>query len=227
MRQDARAQAAATAHPVFRIVRERAVHPVAGTAFLRAKEPHSLDLKFLADEPVQVDSSRENVAAHRRWMVTVKTQIAAQGGKHFHGEKGDLPLVVGFEIEESIPLQSATCNALDPVDLQDRVLSRRLAVMSKIIVTRRQEQMGDMDHDERVFWRLLNEVPGGQSRCRLKSLRLASHDSHRLYGVFETHPLLFGHDQAHECTNPDSRLELTQCEQRFEIVPPIASQAAV
>lgn len=211
MRQDARAQAAATAHPVFCTVRERAVHPVAGTAFLRAKEPYSLDLEFLADEPVQVDSSRENVAAHRRWMVTVKTQIAAQGSKHFHGEKGDLPLVVGLEIEESIPLQSATCNALDPVDLQDRVLSRRLAVMSEVIVTRRQEQMGDMDHGEGVFWRRLNEVSGGQGSCRLKSLGLASHDGHRLHRMLETHSVLFGHYQSHECANAGSRLGIPKC----------------
>jgi len=65
-RQDSRAESAATAQCHLGAEAERLIHPVAGSALLRADETHAANFKFLADERAQIHAAREDVSAEDR-----------------------------------------------------------------------------------------------------------------------------------------------------------------
>lgn len=55
-------------------------------------------------------------------------------------KEGDLPFVVGFKVEETVALDATAFDAVYFVHCQHRVFSRRMTVVSEVIVSRRNEQ---------------------------------------------------------------------------------------
>ena len=103
-----------------------------------------MDFEFLADERVQIDTGRKNVAAQVRGAAFAQVQCFAQLGKYLLGEECYLTFVVLFVIEEAISADSASGDTLDLIDFARGVFPRRFAVTAKIVVARRNEEAAQL-----------------------------------------------------------------------------------
>ena len=100
--QNFRAQTAAPFQEIFRTRRERAIHPVTRRALLRSIKTNALNLKFLADEFVQIKAARDHVAPRRSRRSIMCVQRSAQLFENIERKKSDLSLVIVFKVEITI-----------------------------------------------------------------------------------------------------------------------------
>src|SRR3974390_809064 len=107
---------------------------MAGLALLDPDKPDALDLKFSADQGVQIRARHEGVASGGRGLSLGQVELPAQGIKDFQGKEGDLPFVVLFEIEEPVSPDAAAGNALNLIHFHNGVLPGGLAVVAKEVV---------------------------------------------------------------------------------------------
>ena len=137
------AQTAPPFEKFFRALGNREVHPITRTAFLSPMETNALHFKILSDQTVEIDIARENVSTHNARGDPVHLQGAAKLVENFEREKGDLSLVISFEIEITIAPQSATGHAFDLRHLDHRKIVRLLSIMSDKVVSGRDVKMTD------------------------------------------------------------------------------------
>ena len=142
--KNAGAQAAVTVEPRLGLfVAESVVHPITRTTFLDTLEANALDLKFLTDQRVQVQSLGDDVATCAGWMRVRETQLVAQLVEHLPRKEGDLAFVIHLVAEEPIAANALARDAFDFVLFKNRMVTGRLFVMADVVVAWRNEKMAD------------------------------------------------------------------------------------
>jgi len=137
------AQTAASSQKIFRARRERPIHPITRRAFLRSVKTNALNLKFLADEFVQIKAASDHVAPRRGRRSIMCIQRSAELVENVERKKSDLSLVVVLEVEVTISANPAACDTFDHGHF-DRGMRVRLAtVMANEIVSWRNVQVTD------------------------------------------------------------------------------------
>ena len=140
--KDARPQAAAPPHDGLGPRRQRAVHPVAWTAFLSPEEPDPLELKLAPDERFETDAAGDDIPPEDRWGPPGRGQSLGNIPVGLLLEEGDLALVILLVVEESVPFDAAPGDTPKFGNLDHGVVPRRLLMVADKIVARRQEKMG-------------------------------------------------------------------------------------
>lgn len=97
-------------------------------------EAHALELKIFSDERVQIGTGDEDVAAENPGRFINVGESGAQLRENFRGEKGDLPLVIFFEIVKAIAAETVTGDAFDPLDFLEWIFIRLAAGMAEKIM---------------------------------------------------------------------------------------------
>lgn len=111
------------------------IHPIARRTLLGALEPDARDLKFLADQVVQVDSLDKYVPPEvRRRCILFGSDGPAKFFKNLPREKGDLTFVIALVIEIAVTHQSASSHAFHCRNGFHRMGVRGLAVPTFEIV---------------------------------------------------------------------------------------------
>src|SRR5436189_14814 len=139
--QDFRAQTAASFQEIFRARRERAIHPVTRRGLLRSIKTNALNLKFLADEFVQIKATRDYVAARRSGRSIVCVQRSAELFENFERKKCDLTFVIVFKIKVTICANPAACDTFDHGHFDHGMVIRLPTVMANEIVSWRNVQV--------------------------------------------------------------------------------------
>ncbi len=109
-----------------------------------------MDFEFVSNQRVQIHSRGDRIAAKHRWRLAPNIKERAQFGINLRREEGDLAFVIRAVIFKPIALDSPTCPADDLLALDDPVLGGSFAVMSEIIVARRDVEVNDADLPLRV-----------------------------------------------------------------------------
>lgn len=110
------------------------VHPVARPAFAGTVKADALDFKIFADQLVQIDISRDDVATDERGRTVLQFERAAELIENLEREKRDLPFVVFAVIEEAITADTVTGHAFHFGNFDDGIIVRCTAVMAEEIV---------------------------------------------------------------------------------------------
>jgi hypothetical protein len=110
-------------------------------------QPNALNGKFLTNEVVQIDSGNDDVSAQHACGLTPNAEVLHQAFENFGREKGDLSLVIVPVIVKAIAADSVAGDAIDPRYFDQGIIVRRFAMMSKIVVPRRNEDLPDQ-HDK-------------------------------------------------------------------------------
>ena len=134
VRKDFCAQTAAAFEEFLCTRRERAIHPIAGTAFFRAKETNALHFELFTDERIQVGSASDHVASRKSRRAVMYLKRAAKVIENFEREECDLAFVIVFEIEIPIVANATPCHAIDHRHLDHRIGVRLTAVVANKIV---------------------------------------------------------------------------------------------
>jgi len=108
-------------------------------ALLDTCKPDALNFKFSADQGVQIHTSHEGVASGGRGLRLSQVKFPAQGVKDLQRKESNLPFVALFEIEEPISPNAAARNTLNLIHFHNGILTCRLAVVTKEVMTRRNE----------------------------------------------------------------------------------------
>jgi len=153
--ENAGSQAAASMQPGFGAGSERAIHPMARAAFAGTPESDALDCKLLGNERIEVHAARDDVPACGARLGLGKVQLCPKHLEHFHGKERNLALVVLLEPKETVSSDALSGDAFDLVHLEDGMFTCSVAMMAKVIVAWRNEQMFDPDHD-----RVVSDFPG-------------------------------------------------------------------
>src|SRR5207302_10068646 len=88
------AQTAASFQEIFRALRKCAIHPITRRALLGSIKTNALNLKFLADEFVQIKAARDDVAPPRSGRSTVCVQRSAELFVNLDRKTWQLPSVL-------------------------------------------------------------------------------------------------------------------------------------
>jgi hypothetical protein len=119
------------------------IHPCTGPTFLRSEKSNALEFEFLSDEIGQIEGFGEDVAPGGGGIAQIDGEFLPEFFQILPGEEGDLPFVIGFEIEESVLANPATGYAGEFGNFHHGVFSGWLTVMSEIVVSRRNEEVAD------------------------------------------------------------------------------------
>jgi FdhD protein len=158
--QNFRAQTAASFQEIFRAGRECAIHPVTRRALLRSIKTNALNLKFLADEFVQIKAARDHVAPRRGRRSIMCIQRSAELFENVERKKSDLSLVVVLEVEVTISANPAACDTFDHGHFDRGMRVRLPTVMANEIVSRRNVQVTDFHRLQQYLKSsLMKEVP--------------------------------------------------------------------
>ena len=115
---------------------------------LCSAESDSLNFEFPADEREKIDSGDDHVAAEHTGRLVVNCKVRAEFFKNFGGQEGDLALVILPIVVKPIPANSMTRDATDPRNLDERVVLRCPAVVPKIVMAGRNEDLPDQHRAE-------------------------------------------------------------------------------
>src|SRR5262249_18675446 len=115
--------------PGFSARTQGGVHPVAGFALLNAGKSDALDLKLSANQRIQIHACDKGVAPRGRRLSKGQAKFATQSVQNLHGKERDLPLIVLFEVEETISPDAAAGNAVDLIHFHDWILPGGLTVV--------------------------------------------------------------------------------------------------
>jgi FdhD protein len=143
VRQNARPQTAAAFQKFFRARPDGAIHPITGPAFLGTVKKDALDFKILADQLIQIDISRNDVAPDCCGRASLDLERVAQLIKNLQGKEGDLALVIVPEIKVTIAANATTSHAFDQWNLDRGKFIRFAAVVPNKIVSARNIKMTD------------------------------------------------------------------------------------
>jgi len=124
------------------------VHPVARFALFAALEKHIAEAEGFADQGIEIDAFKDDVAAERGGGQRRIVRVFADGIDDGLIEEGDLAFIVGFEIEEAILADAASGDELDGLALFDLMRARRLPVMAEVVVAGRKVEVADQGHVE-------------------------------------------------------------------------------
>ena len=130
------AQTAASLEELFGARCDRAIHPVARTAFLGSGETQALQFEVLPDQLGKIDIARDNVAPHQARRTVLQLERAAELVQDFARKKCDLPFVIVSIIEEPVAPDAVTSHAFDLRHLNHRVLVRLAVVVAEKVVPR-------------------------------------------------------------------------------------------
>src|SRR5262249_2900848 len=97
----------------------------------------------LADELIEIDPPGDHVAPKDRRRLVPDVEFRAQLLIDLVGEEGELPFVVGLEIEEAVPLDAASGKDAKLGAFYHRMLAGRLFVMAEEIVPGRDVEVFD------------------------------------------------------------------------------------
>jgi FdhD protein len=154
------AQTAASFQEIFRARRECAIHPVTRRAFLRSIKTNALNLKFLADEFVQIKAARDHVAPRSSWRSIMCVQRSAELIENVDRKKSDLSLVVVFKVEITITANPTAGDTFDHGHFDHGMRVRLPSVMANEIVSRRNVQVTDFHRLQQYLKSsLMKEVP--------------------------------------------------------------------
>src|SRR6266403_841706 len=155
-----RAQTAASFQEIFRALRKCAIHPITRRAFLRSIKTNALNLKFLADEFVQIKAARDHVAPRRSRRSIVCVQRSAELFENLERKKCDLAFVIVFKIEVTICANPAACDTLAHGHFDHGMVIRLPTVMANEIVSWRNVQVTDFHRLQQYLKSsLMKEVP--------------------------------------------------------------------
>ena len=99
-------------------------------------ETHALNFKINADQRIQIRAADDHISPESAWRLVSHVKRIADGIVNFTREKGDLTLVIFFEIKKSISANSASGHTLDAGHFDHCMLAGRLTVMAEKIVSR-------------------------------------------------------------------------------------------
>ena len=155
-----RAQTAASFQEIFRALRKCAIHPITRRAFLRSIKTNALNLKFLADEFVQIKAARDHVAPRRCRRSIMCVQRGAELFENIERKESDLSLVIVFKIEVTICANPAACDTFDHGHFDHGMVIRLPTVMANEIVSWRNVQVTDFHRLQQYLKSsLMKEVP--------------------------------------------------------------------
>lgn len=103
-----------------------------------------LDLKFIADELIQINPARDHVPPRSSWRTIVDAECNAKLIENVSRKKCDLPFVIVFEIEIPISANPMARHAFDYRYFDHRMRVRLATVMADEIVSRRNVQVTDL-----------------------------------------------------------------------------------
>src|SRR5438270_7247435 len=154
------AQPAASFQEIFRARREGAIHPVTRRGLLRSIKTNVLNLKFLADEFVQIKAARDHVAPRRSGRSIVCVQRSAELFENLERKKCDLAFVIVFKIEVTICANPAACDTFDHGHFDHGMVIRLPTVMANEIMSWRNVQVTDFHRLQQYLKSsLMKEVP--------------------------------------------------------------------
>jgi hypothetical protein len=141
---------------------EGLVHPVAGTAFLDAREADFLEIERGADQGGEIGVADDDVTAHGRREGTWEIEFALERLEDFDGEERDLAFVILFEVVEAVAADAFAGDTFDMIDFDDGMLAGRLIVVTEEVVVGGDEEVTDADHGGpgAVTWRREYEEEG-------------------------------------------------------------------
>src|SRR5256886_2935963 len=158
--ENLRAQTATSFQEIFRARRERAIHPVTRRALLRSVKTNALNLKFLADEFVQIKAARDHVAPRRSRRSIMCVQRNAELFENVERKKSNLALVAAFKIEVTISANPAARDTVHHGHFDHGVGVRLPTVMTNEIVSWRNVQVTDFHRLQQYLKSsLMKEVP--------------------------------------------------------------------
>jgi hypothetical protein len=113
---------------------ERAIHPIAWTAFFGAEETDALHFELFTDERIQIGSASDHVAPRKGRRAVMNLKRAAKFIESFEREECDLAFVIVFEIKIPIVADATSCHAIDHRHFNHRIRVRLTAVVANKIV---------------------------------------------------------------------------------------------
>ncbi len=102
---------------------------------------NALNFKVLADQFIEIDIARHDIATERRRRTIVQLERAAKFVKKFERKKRELSLVIIFEIEIAVAANAATSHAFDYRHFDCRIIAWFAPVMADKIVPGRNVKM--------------------------------------------------------------------------------------
>lgn len=185
------------------------IHPPARAALGNAGEADSLHLEFLANEVVEIDATRDDVAAEHARGFSADVQSLAERVGNLAGEKRHLAAVVRPMVEEAVAAKAVAGDALDLGNGDRGVFAGRLRapaeeVVSRGNVDRLHPHGGTLYRNHGLSPRLCGPAPAG---CRggREGLFLSAHERGETIGKGNSGPvrvLFFA--QAREAAGVDS-----------------------
>ena len=126
---------------------DRFIHPIAGFALARTFQDDALQFKLDSAQHVQIKAFDQEIAPQNRRRQLGLPAFIAQRVKYFPGKQGHLPLIIFLKIKKTVAAKTTTRHAFHMLHLNDRMLTRRLIMMTEIIVTGGNEDVSQTRHD--------------------------------------------------------------------------------
>lgn len=143
--QDFRPQSPTPLQRGFRARRKGSVLPRARRALCHAVKAHTLDCELATDQRIEIDASGDHIAPEGRRRPVPHPEPCAEFIVDFCCEERDLALVVGFEIEETITLDTSFREAGDLRHFERSIFARWLTMAAEEIVSGRDIEALDRD----------------------------------------------------------------------------------
>jgi hypothetical protein len=128
------------------------VHPITGPAFLRPLEAQAAHCEYFPDECIEIHTPDDHVppeSARRKIRIP---RVPPNRINHRFIDPGDLPFVSGFPIEEPVTGNATAREQFHRFMLDDLMIACRASMMAEEIVSRRGEQVLEMDkHGSRLL----------------------------------------------------------------------------
>lgn len=148
--QNASPKSAAPTKGILGSRSERGIHPVARTALSHPVKLDSLDIEYLSDKSIQVDSPRNRIPTQGADGFIVNVEAPAEIFVNLPGKESYLPLVVVLVVKEPVPEQAAAGDTLDRADFDDWRLARRLTMVPEEVVCGRNIEPHNLERLSRL-----------------------------------------------------------------------------
>ena len=143
--QNSRPQSTSSPKRRFRSFAKSAVHPVAWAGLLHAFERNSAEPKAPPNQSVQVQPRNDHVPPKNRRRLGLDRKLPLQVLINFQRKEGQLPFVVGFEVEETISHNAFAGDAFNGSLFRHLVRSRLFAVPSHKAVPAGNEEKSNLN----------------------------------------------------------------------------------
>jgi hypothetical protein len=112
------------------------IHPITGPALFHSVKPDSLHGEFHAHQRIQIHAGGNHIPPNKSGMLVADAQLRANFFEYFHCEKSYLAVMIAFEIEKTIALDSTPGHATNFPMLHERITPCQLAMAPKKIMSR-------------------------------------------------------------------------------------------